>query len=250
MATANGTTGTYLVTASVAGTGEAGIALTNTEAASLVLTTTRDVVDPFDGLTSLREAIAYANSHPGPDTIIFNPAALGRRPVTIRLTGGPLVLTDPATTTIVGPGAKRLTIGGAGRSRVFDVQGGSLAISGLTIADGRADHGAGIRNEGGQLALTRVVLGDNRARLLGGGLHNDDTATLRGVTVTENAASIGGGIADLSQQSASKVTIHRNVALAGRGLFNRGKLMRIPRRTPAGARVVPAGHLSARRGSV
>ena len=75
-----------------------------------MLTTARDVVDQFDNLTSLREAIAYANSHPGPDTITFDPSAFGKTPQTIVLTGGPLVLTDPATTTIVGPGVKRLTI--------------------------------------------------------------------------------------------------------------------------------------------
>ena len=79
-ATANTTLGSYTVTASVDGvTTEANFALTNTEAPSLVLTTTRDVVDEFDDLTSLRAAIAYANSHPGPDTITFAPAVFARK---------------------------------------------------------------------------------------------------------------------------------------------------------------------------
>jgi hypothetical protein len=192
-ATANNTMGAYTVTASANGAGSASFALTNTEAASLVLTTTRDVVDQFDGLTSLREAIAYANSHPGPDTIILDPPALGSKSQTIRLTGGPLVLTDPATTTIIGPGARRLTLSGGGRSRVFDIEGGSLDLSGVTIAGGKAARGGGVLNEGGQLALTDVVIHGNRARM-GGGLYNDGRTTFSGVTINGNRALIGGNV--------------------------------------------------------
>jgi hypothetical protein len=111
----------------------------NPEAASLVLTTTRDVVDQFDNLTSLREAVTYANSHPGPDPITFDASVFGNTRQTIVLTGGPLVLTDPATTTIIGPGANKLTISGGGKSRIFDIQGGSVALSGMTITGGMAN---------------------------------------------------------------------------------------------------------------
>src|SRR5262249_62307138 len=107
------------------------------------------VVLDFDNLVSLREAIAYANSHPGPDTIILAPAIFRTKRRTIRVTGRPLVLTDQATTTIIGPGAHRLTIQGSGRSPVFKIDGGSLALSGLTIA-GR------LRNRGGRLRLIDV----------------------------------------------------------------------------------------------
>ncbi len=129
-ATANATPGTDLVTATSAGAAQVGFVLTNTEAPSLRLTTPRDVVNPVDSLTSLREAIAYANSHPGPDTITLDPSVFGSKRETIVLTGGPLVLTDPATTTIIGPGAKRLIISGGGKGRVFDVEGGSLRAGG------------------------------------------------------------------------------------------------------------------------
>jgi hypothetical protein len=160
----------------------------STEAPSLVLTTRRDVVDAHDGLTSLREAVAYANSHPGPDTIVLDPSVLGSGRSTIRLAGGPLVLTDPATTTIVGPGARRLTISGAGRSRVFDVRGGSLALSGLTITGGRADNGGGIRNDGGRLVLTGVIIRGNKARV-GPGLFNT-----RAATFTWRRSPVGGRV--------------------------------------------------------
>src|SRR5262249_1076169 len=159
-------------------------------AASLVLTTTRDVVDQFDDLTSLREAIAYANSHPGPDTITFDASFLGKARRTIVLTGGPLVLTDPATTTIIAPGATRLMLSGGGKRRVFDIRGGSLALSGVTVTGGSADLGGGVRNRAGDLALSNVVIRGNQA-FVGGGLFNTGRITVSGVTITSNRALIG-----------------------------------------------------------
>ena len=64
------------------------------EAPSLVVTTDSDVVDQFDGETSLREAIAFANSEAGADTVTF---AAGLDGALIRLTDGPLEVTDALT---------------------------------------------------------------------------------------------------------------------------------------------------------
>jgi fibronectin-binding autotransporter adhesin len=144
-------------------------------------------------LTSLRAAIAYADSHPGPDTITFDPAPSGKKRRTIKLIGGPLVLTNPATTTIIGPGARRLLIQGDGKGPVFDIEGGSLALDGVTISGGRAVRGGGIRNNGGRLVLTDVVVRGNRARV-GGGLYNDSSAVLRDVVIRGNQARIGSGL--------------------------------------------------------
>jgi hypothetical protein len=236
-ATANGAPGQYTVTATAAGAEPTTFTLTNNEAPSLTVTTAADVVDATDGLTSLREAIADANAHPGPDTIVLAPGLLGSRKQTIRLTGGPLVLTDPATTTIVGPGAKRLTIRGGGLGRVFDVQGGSLHLSRLTISGGRADEGGGICNDGGRLVLSRVTLRGNSARILGGALFNDGTATLRKVTVTGNEASVGGGIANFGTLSMAQVTRRANRARFAGALFN-GLTARLIRRwRPTGVRI-------------
>jgi parallel beta-helix repeat protein len=188
-ATANGTPGRYTAFAAATGAGVVTFALTNNEGSSLGQPAPGDVVLEFDDLTSLRAAIAYANSHPGPDTIIFDPAHFGTKPETIRLVGGPLVLTNPATITIIGPGERLLTISGGGRSGVFDIEGGSLALSGLTIAGGR---GGGLRNDGGALSLTDVVVRCNSPRGFGGSLFNDGTATLSHVIVEGNRARSGG----------------------------------------------------------
>ena len=93
---------------------------------------TRTVTTLADsGAGSLRQAIADAVSE---DTITF------AVPGTIALTGGELVI-DKALT-ISGPGANALTLSGNNASRVLYVPlgvpagGGSVRISGLTIADG------------------------------------------------------------------------------------------------------------------
>ena len=155
-ATANGTAGQYTATATAAGVAPVSFVLTNNKPLTLtgpsgpVTTTTPspsttqpaipiNEVVVSGGARGLRAAIAYANSHPGPDTIIFDPAVFARKHRTIRIVGGPLVVTDPATTTIIGPGARLLTLKGNGRSGVFDVRGGSLALSGVAITGGRAD---------------------------------------------------------------------------------------------------------------
>jgi hypothetical protein len=104
-ATAGTTIGHYTVTASAAGTSSASFSLTNAEVPSLVVNTTQDVVDNADGLTSLREAIAYADSLSGPATITFDPTVFST-PQTITLTGGQLELSNTSgTETILGPGA-------------------------------------------------------------------------------------------------------------------------------------------------
>ncbi len=192
-ATANATMGRYVVSATATGADPDGFVLTNTERPSLVVTTDLDSLNDTDGLTSLREAIAYADSLPGPSTITFARAVFWSKRRTIRLTGGPLVLSDPATITIVGPGARRLTIGGGGKSGVFDIEGGSLSLSGVTIANGNADLGGGLRNEDGRLVLTNVAIQGNRA-IIGGGLFNDGRTTLSAVIIKGNRAHVGSGM--------------------------------------------------------
>jgi hypothetical protein len=186
-------------------------------------------------LTGLRVAIAYANSHPGPDTITFDPAVFGTRRPTVWLTGGPLVLTDPATTTIIGPGAKFLTISGGRKSRVFDIQGGSLALQGVTITGGNAGKGNGgaLRNDGGILWLNHVTIRGNRART-GGGLFNDGKATLTDVFFRGNRARVGGGLFNDGKATLTDVFFRGNRAHLGSGLFNTSRATLQWRGAPVG----------------
>jgi hypothetical protein len=117
-------------------------------------------------------------------------------PDTITLTGGPLTLTDTATTTITGPGANLLSISGNNQSGVFAVNSGaSAAVSGLTITDGMASFGAGLDNNG-TLALSDCTVQDNHGSSGGGGICNENGATLTvtGSTFSGNyGANFGGG---------------------------------------------------------
>src|SRR5262249_34856444 len=86
---------------------------------------------------TLRWAVAQANADSQADTIDFS--SLFNTPQTITLKGGPLLISNYSTTTIKGPGANLLTVSGNHASLVFDVvNGGSAALSGLTITGGNA----------------------------------------------------------------------------------------------------------------
>ena len=98
--TADSSPGSYVVTASTAGaTAPVTFHLTNSsEAPSLVVTTTADETSSTDGTTSLREAIAFAESLSGTKTITFDPTVFAT-PQMIVLTLGELALTQTAPPT-------------------------------------------------------------------------------------------------------------------------------------------------------
>ena len=72
-----------------------------------MVTTNTDVSDPYDGHTSLREALAYAATLGGSQAITFDPSVTG----TITLGSG---LTISSDVTITGPGTTVLTVSGGG----------------------------------------------------------------------------------------------------------------------------------------
>ena len=121
-----------------------------------------------DSAGTLRSAIGQADASNQADTIVFS--GLFDSPQTITLTGGALALTGTETTTITGPGANFLTVSGGGTSGVFVIDGASAAISGLTVSDGSAAVGGGVRNDGGTLTLSDVTVRGNTATDRGGGI--------------------------------------------------------------------------------
>jgi CSLREA domain-containing protein len=100
--------------------------------------------------------------------------------------------------TIAGPGAASLAVSGDGRVRVIDIAAGTaVRISGLTITDGSAQVGAGIRSFSGDLVLSHVVVrrnyatdpADSSMATRGGGIATFGALTLENSHVTSNVAS-------------------------------------------------------------
>ncbi len=197
--------------------------------ATFTVTTGLDVVNPNDGNLSLREAISQANHHAGADTIVvpagvFNIAAQMADDANA---AGDFDVTD--TVTIRGAGAGKSVVDGRRIDRVFDVHGTAphsitVTLQGLTVRDGQADAGGGVRVGNADLVLQDCVVSGNHASGFGGGISND---TLRGTgdvtlvrtTVEHNVALFGGGVSVLGntqdQGSAFKATastILRNLA--------------------------------------
>src|SRR5262249_49160642 len=167
-----------------------------TQGTTLVVNVASDGVGYGPGQLSLRQAVNLANAQTTGDSISFDPSVFAT-PQTITLTAGPLSLTDAARTTITGPGPSLLTISGGATSRVFDIPGASVALSGMTITGGHAGNGGGLRNAGGRLSLTNVTVSGNFASRNGGGLYTTPggSTTLSGVTFSNNSASVGAGVA-------------------------------------------------------
>jgi hypothetical protein len=135
-------------------------------------TVTSVLDDDSDG--TLRWAIREANLHPGEDRITFDQEVFAS-PQTITLSQGPLMLTDPAMTTIRGP-AGGLTLSGNHKSQVFVIgawnevptHAAQASIADLTIAHGQTTDeftiGGGVEVMGGStLTLTGCTLRDNKA---------------------------------------------------------------------------------------
>ena len=194
----------------------------------VTVNTVSDVVVADDGLTSLREAVDYANATAGDDTIAFDASLAGQ---TITLTSGQLDLTDTTgKTTIVGLGSDQLTVSGNNASRVFHVGASAIAdISGLTITQGSAsgsNGGGGIFNEG-TLTVSDSTLSNNSAEN-GGGIENWATLTLTGSTLSGNHAVTyhGGGISNGGTSTITECVFSGNLAeRCGGGIENWGTLI-------------------------
>jgi uncharacterized repeat protein (TIGR01451 family) len=184
------------------------------------------------GPGSLRQAIADACVG---GTIIFDDSQVVS-PIT--LTTAELYINKNLT--ITGPGANALTVmrsaaGGTPNFRIFQIDGGPVTISGLTISNGKvvasqtAGSGGGILVNSGTLNLDGVVVsgnnaGDTSTGGSGGGLANlsPGTVTVSNSTISGNiCVGNAGGIFNVSSAKIINSTISNNRAtLFGGGVFS------------------------------
>lgn len=202
----------------------------NAAAATVTVSTTIDAVQAGDGACSLREATLYANGTAEPDcatapasgnTKIVLPAGL------YRLRGEVLTLTGSAT--LAGAGAATTTIDAAGASRVLEVGvQANVSISGVTVTGGvtgqtcafacgpndpvNGDAGGGIINDGGALALERVIVTGNRTSP---GANQANCVPQLGSPCTGGDGGQGGGIANFGTLTIDDSAITANSTGSG-----------------------------------
>ncbi len=169
----------------------------------LVVTTLADTIDAGDGQTSLREAIAYAATLSGAQTITFSDntddGAVDFHDGTARtITLGGTQLTLSSDLNIEGPGASLLSVSADNSSRVFQVDTDTeVTFTGFTVRDGEvAEDGGGILN-GGDLTLLEMIITENESTVYfnGAGVYNltGATLTIRRSLFSDNSATSDGG---------------------------------------------------------
>ena len=215
------------------------------ESPSLVVTTTNDVVTN-DNLTSLREAVAYAQS-----------GSAGANPVITFSVTGVIELKSPAISiakdlTINGPGAGNLALSGIGNdggnaspTSIFNISGGIVSISGLTLRDGTGTYctnnsicGGAVYQTGGTVTVTSSALSNNNANNGGAIYINGGSLTVVGSTISNNnltAYNYGGGIYEVGGSvTITNSTVSGNTAGFGAGIVSAGGTLSLTNSTVSG----------------
>lgn len=218
-------------------------------AATLEPTTTADVVDPADGLLSLREAVRQADEAPGADTIDLVAGAtytLDEPCGEIQDGDGANLLDDldhlgPDDLMVTGDGStirQSIADPGCWQARVLDMGAGTLTVVGVTITGGHVDDPCfGYSFIGTGPLLCMNALGPHRGQ--GGGIGAEGPVVLDHATVEGNAAgdTPGGGVWSASSVTAVDATIEGNDAFWGGGLASSGPIT-VDRSTVAANRAV------------
>lgn len=203
--------------------------LTVSETPGLEVTTIDDVVDDTDDQTSLREAIAYAATLGGAQTIIFSDTTANGAvdfhdgtARTITLNGTQLEISSSIS--ISGPGADLLVVDANNLSRVFRIHSGhTVAISDMTMTRGYAGYVAGGILGGAifsssELRLVNCAVTDSLAEIVGGGIYLEYAdGEFIGSTFTANTAGAQGGAINYQANGNSRLrvinsTLHGNRA--------------------------------------
>jgi CSLREA domain-containing protein len=250
--TANGTAGSYSVSAAVTGLPSVNFSLTNTAMPHYIVTSLVDDVTGVPGNCSnqnlngatldndcnLRDAIAAASAVAQttvtPLTTSLMPTitfvatlctaytgstcnttitpAVGNAGTYNVTTGGTLTISKNMN--ITGPGANLLSIDGGKTVGVFNVKNLiTVSISGLTIIGGNTGSGGGGIFNAGTLTVTNCTFSGNNAGDFGGGIQNRFILTVTNSTFSGNTAGVGGAIENDDAMTVTNSTFSGNTAI-------------------------------------
>lgn len=183
--------------------------------AIITVTTSSDIVNAGDGVTSLREAVALANAGFASDIITF---AAGLAGSTIILTGGQLALTQDVIIDgdVSGDNKADIVISGGDASRIFQITGllTDVDLLSLTLTDGNASGtGGAIKASSiGSLDLVDTTIKDSNGTAGGAVYIVDGVMTATRSLFTGNLATGDGGAiySNISTVTLINSTIHDN----------------------------------------
>jgi hypothetical protein len=200
-------------------------------APTYTVTTTRAGNDGTCGVSdcTLVEAIVAANLSADANTITFAPAVTGLIDLFGAGAATGFAITSPLT--IVGPGARALTITGETSMRLFRIPAGNaVKISGLKLTQAGVfpGNGGAISNLGNltleDCAISNSHAAGNDPNGLGGGIYSGSGAvlTLTRCTISGcKADAYGGGVYSEGEVTATNCTFTANTALRGGGIISR-----------------------------
>jgi hypothetical protein len=138
---------------------------------------------------------------------------------------------------IVGSGAATTIIDGGGKGTVVATSGTNVTLSKLTIRNGSAQDGGGVKNIG-VLTINHCTINGNSASCAngcGGGIHNGGTLTLNNSTISGNvSAYYGGGVTNFGTLTIDHSTLSGNSAVFGGSIYNTFGTLKIDRSTLSG----------------
>jgi CSLREA domain-containing protein len=206
-----------------------GFVLANPAMAAIIpVNTTEDLPIPANNSNcSLREAIEAIRTAAQVD--LCPAAGTDENTIDLAAITGTISLSaelviDNRDVTIIGPGARNLTISGNDVVGVVRVRAAKdLILKGVTIARGRRDDGGGITNNG-QLTVEETSFVANFAQNDGGAIVNNGTMTVLNSTFSGNGADQeGGAIVNFGDAMIANSTFSGNMAgLANGGPGNSG----------------------------
>jgi len=166
------------------------------------------------GKCTLRAALQEANAITACTPLTINFSVTG----TINLASALPILAHP-NLTITGPGADQLTVrrNTGGDYVVFDINAGVIiSLQGLTVSNGRASFGGGVRSAG-NLTITECAITGNTSLGNGGGVvNNGGTLAINRSTISGNAALDGAvvnqGVGGGATATLTNTTISGNTA--------------------------------------